>query len=278
MDITVNKLFIYEKVYQLLFSDAGNYCFTKDNGPMYKQPIKIHKGINNSVKFRVFDPDKCPMNISNLSISVRMIQSETKLTVLESQCQRSSIKGVFSATFDSNDINHLPTGCYNIVFLVSNDDTNYNYPMYTDYSNNIQLQVELTDQGQRDPRPEYVVTEWTQVSNVPYGPIITSYESSNVPSASTLNSQGDQCTFSVQTQGFTGNLKVYGTLSHIPNQSLDEWYKVEISPGKNTIEFINYTGTDYFTFSERSMWYKFVYTPDDSVVDPGIFQKLIVRV
>lgn len=245
---------------------------------MYKQPIKIHKGIDNNVKFRVFDPDKCPMNIGNLTISVRMIQSETKLTVLEKRCQRSSIKGVFSAAFDSNDISHLPTGYYNIVFLASVDDTNYNYPMYTDYSNNIQIVVELTDQGQRDPRPEYVITEWTQVSYVPYGPIITSYESSNVPSASMLNSQGDQCTFSVQTAGFTGTLNVYGTLSHSPNQSLDEWYKIEISPGKNTIEFINYTGTDYFTFSERSMWYKFVYTPDTSVVDPGIFQKLIVRV
>lgn len=245
---------------------------------MYKQPIRIHKGVNNTVKFRVFDPDKCPMNIGNLSISVRMIQSETKLTVMEKQCQRQSVKGVFTASFDSDDIDYLPTGYYNIVFLVSNNDTNYNYPMYTDYSNNIQLLVELTDQGQRDPRPEFVVTEWTQVSHVPYGPIITSYESSMVPSSSNLNTPGDQCTFSVQTQGFTGNLKVYGTLSHVPNQSLDEWYKVEISPGKNTIEFINYTGTDYFTFSERAMWYKFVYTPDIAVVDPGIFQKLIVRV
>lgn len=244
---------------------------------MYKQTIKIHKGISNNLKFRVFDPDKCPVNINNMSIRARLVYTETNQSVIEKLCQKGSIAGIFTLLLDENEISHLLTGFYTVVFTAQVDNGVF-YPLYVDYNNNIQLVVELTSQGQRDPIPDTVIDRWTQVSTAKYGPMITSYESSNIPSASMLNLLGDQCTFSVTTQGFTGTLQVYGTLSHSPNQSLDEWYKVELRPTKNTIEFVNFTGTDYFTFNERSMWYKFVYTPDTLVVDPGTFQKVIVRV
>ena len=56
MDITFNKVYLYDHVRQLL-AVGDTFCSCKDNGPMNKNPIKAHKGIDNKIIFRVLGPD-----------------------------------------------------------------------------------------------------------------------------------------------------------------------------------------------------------------------------
>jgi hypothetical protein len=279
VDISINKLFIYDKVYQLLYNN-GNFCYNKDNGPMYRQEIKIHKGIDNTIKFRVFDPDKCPVNLNLYRINARIVNCETKQTVIEKICTRLTAKGVFSLLVKEFEIANLPEGYYKLVFLVdivNGNNIQNNGSFYTDYTNNIELDILLTGQARRSPRPSYEIIEWTNGSTTENGPISQFWYSSEIPTGRILNTQDTQCTFSVNAENFTGYLEVYGSLLSDPVRDWEYWYKSNIGFDKNRIEFINYTGTLYFNFHESASWFKFKYWKDDSIIDNGNIKKVIVR-
>lgn len=287
MDISINKLFIYDKVYQLLLKDGSCFCYKTDNGPMYKRPVKVHKGIDNTLKFRVFNPDNNPVNLNNYSVFARLTNVETQAQVLEKQLTRLPNTGVVSLFLAESDLQNIITGLYKLVLFVSMDtESTNNYrtsmPLFSDFDSNMEITVEITDQFNRNPYPSYEINEdnWTGNSNTPnqYGPLEVYYMSSAIPTSKLSGRQGNLCTLSTEVENFYGYFEVYGTLTQEPSTELDRsWFKVEIEPGKNRATYINYTGTEYFTFENNAMWYRVVYMPNYDQQEYGLVKKVIVR-
>lgn len=287
MQVNIQKVFLYDHVRQLTVV-GDNFCPCKDNGPMNKNPIRAHKGIDNKIVFRALGPDRIPYDIAcNQQVYARIIDPDNNTVVIEKLCRLGPAKGIITLELDSGDIAEIHAGLYNMVLIrteefVSNVPGYYvELPLYSDYDNNISMEIEITQQGFKTPIDSVVLTpdDWTPDILVPtFGPPTPCFYSSRIPGARVMNHVDSVHSFSTYTENFTGILEIWGSLEQTPDPYLNNrWFKIYPSTMSQDIEFVNYTGTQAWTFSANFMWLKFRYFPSTEVLDPGIIKKLIVR-
>lgn len=288
MDVNFNKVYLYDYVRQLTVLD-NNFCLCKDNGPMNKNPMKAHKGIDNELVFRTLGPDRVPYDIScNDQVYARIIDPENRKVVLEKLCRLGPAKGIIKLELNSGDICDIHAGLYNMVlirtenFVVSVPGYYIEKPLYSDMDNNVAMEIEITEQAFKSPLPSFTLNpeDWTGdliVSTM--APPAPCFYSSRIPGARVLNHKESVHSFSTYTENFTGILEIWGSLEETPDPYLNttRWFKIYPSTMSTDIEFISYTGTQAWTFSANFMWLKFRYFPSTQVLDPGVMRKLIVR-
>lgn len=288
MDITFHKLYMYDHVRQLL-AVGDTFCPCKDNGPMNKNPIRAHKGIDNKVIFRVLGPDRIPFDVAcNQQVYARIIDPDNRKVVVEKLCRLGPAKGIITLELDSGDITDVHAGLYHMVlirteeFIVGAPDYYIERPLYTDFDDNVSMEIEITEQAFKSPLPSITITpkDWTPDRIMPtFGPPRPCFYTQRIPGSRVLNHKNAVHSFSTYTQNFTGVLEIWGTLEESPDPYLSEarWFKIFPSTMSTDIEFIGYTGTQAWTFAANFMWLKFRYFPSTEVLDPGVMSKLIVR-
>ena len=288
MDITFNKVYMYDHVRQLL-AVGDTFCNCKDNGPMNKNLIKAHKGIDNKIMFRALGPDRVPFDIScNQQVYARIMDPDNRKVVLEKLCRLGPAKGLISLELDSGDIAIIAPGLYNMVLIRTEDfvagvaDYYIEKPLYSDMNDNVAMEIEITEQAFKAPLNSIIFEpkDWTPDINIgQFGPPTPSFYTGRIPGGRVLNHINSVHSFSTYTQNFTGILEIWGSLEETPDpyQSSARWFKIYPTSMSNDIEFIGYTGTQAWTFAANFMWLKFRYIPSTQVLDPGALLKLIVR-
>lgn len=289
MDTSFNKVYLYENIRPLLVL-GDTFCLCKDNGPMHKHRIKAHKGIDNKLVFRALGPDRAPVDVAcDQQIYARIIDPASNLVVLETLATTGPARGIITVILDSGDTEPLHVGVYHLVLIraqnfVSNVDDYYlERPLFADFDDNIGMELELTEQAYKSPKPSAVLLakDWTpdMITCPDYGIRKKCYYTKSIPGGRVSNHVDAVHTFSVNTTGFTGTLEVWGTLEESPGPYLNDrtWFKIYPSTMSQDIEFYDYTGTQAWSFSANFMWLKFRYIPSTQLADPGTVNKLIVR-
>lgn len=288
MDITFHKLYLYDHVRQLLAVD-GLTCFCKDNGPMSKNPIRVHKGIDNNVIFRVLGPDRVPFDVQcGQEVYARVIDVDNDTVVLEKLCKLGPAKGIIQLELNAGDIVDIPAATYQLVMIRTEPFAegfpgyNKNLPLYSDINDNVAMELVITAQAVSNPVPSIVYTPEMWTPDI-YAPINgfpqPCFYTGRIPGSRVLNHKDGVHTFSTYTHNFTGTLQLWGTLDETPDPYLDtsRWFKIYPSSMSADIDYFTYTGTQSWSFEANFMWLKFRYLPSTSVRDPGQFLKLIVR-
>jgi hypothetical protein len=288
MDISFHKVYLYDHVRQLL-AVGDTFCSIKDNGPMSKTPIRVHKGIDNKVIFRALGPDRTPYKIAcNQQVYARIIDPENRSITIEKLCTLGPAHGIITLELDAGDLAYVHAGLYDLVLIrteefVSNVPDYYiEKPLFSDFDNNVSMKLEITEQALKPLQPSHVVLpeNWTPDIMVPtFGPPTPCFYTSRIPGARVLNHNGAVHSFSTYTTNFTGVLEIWATLEESPGPYLDDrrWFKIYPSSMSQDIQYIGYTGTQAWTFAANFMWIKFRYYPSQEVLDPGTMNKLIVR-
>lgn len=300
MDVNFHKVYLYENVRQLL-AIGDTFCPCKDNGPMNKTPIKIHKGIDNKTIFRALGPDRVPFDVScGQQVYARIMDPDNKKVVIERLCRLGPAKGIITLELDSGDLAEVHAGLYNMVLIRTEPfiaagcaggtglhseaiDYYVEKPLYSDMNNNVGMQVEITEQAFKAPMKsiEISLKDWTPDLTIPQvGPITPSFYTSRIPGGRVLNHVNSVHSFSTYTKNFTGILQIWGSLEETPDPYLSSsrWFKIFPTTMSQDIEFIGYTGTQAWTFSANFMWLKFRMIPSTTVSETGTIEKLIVRV
>ena len=288
MDINFQKVYMYDYVRQLTVI-GDTFCPCKDSGVMNKNPIKAHKGIDNKIIFRALGPDRVPYDIQcGQQVYARIVDSENRAIVLEKLCRLGPAKGIITLELDSGDIVDIHAGVYEMVLIrtenfVTNIPGYYiEKPLYSDYNNNISMEIEITEQAFKAPLESitFLPKDWTpdMLQPIMAAPRPCFY-TGRIPGARVLNHKESVHSFSTYTENFTGILEIWGTLEETPDPYLNDmrWFKIYPSSMSQDIEFIGYTGTQAWTFQANCMWLKFRQFPSQEVLDPGILKKLIVR-
>lgn len=288
MDINFHKVYLYDHVRQLT-AIGDTFCPCKDNGPMNKNPIKAHKGIDNKIIFRALGPDRVPFDIACTNqVYARIIDPDNRMVVLEKLCRLGPAKGIITLELDSGDICDIHAGLYTMVLIRTENfvdgipDYYVEKPLYSDINDNVAMEIEITEQAFKTPLPSVEIKpeDWTPDILIPtFGPPTPCFYSKRIPGARVLNHKESVHSFSTYTENFTGILEIWGTLEETPDPYLSStrWFKIYPSTMSTDIEFIQYTGTQAWTFSANFMWLKFRYFPSTQVLDPGVLKKLIVR-
>lgn len=288
MDVSLHKVYLYDNVRQLLVV-GDTFCSCKDNGPMHKNPIMAHKGLDNKIIFRALGPDRVPFDVScGQQVYARIMDPDNRKVVLEKLCRLGPAKGIITLELDGGDIAELHVGIYTMVlvrteeFVTGAPDYYVEKPLYSDMYNNVAMEIEITEQAFKAPLNSITIEpkDWTTDITVPTsGPITPSFYTSRIPGGRVLNHINSVHSFSTYTQNFTGILEIWGSLEESPDPYLttSRWFKIYPTTMSNDIEYIGYTGTQAWTFSANFMWLKFRCIPSTAVLDPGVMAKLIVR-
>ena len=288
MDVTFHKMYLYDNVRQLLAVN-DTFCSCKDSGPMNKNPLKAHKGLDNKLIFRVLGPDRVPVDIAcGQQVYARIIDPENRTVVLEKLCTLGPAKGIITLELNSGDITDIHAGLYEFVlirteeFVVNIPGYYIEKPLYSDYDDNVSMEIMITEQALKSPVPSvtYLPEDWTPdliISTM--APPRPCFYTGRIAGGRVLNHKESVQSFSTYTENFTGILEIWGTLEETPDPYLNDtlWFKIFPSTLSQDIEFIGYTGTQAWTFSANFMWLKFRYFKSQDVLDPGELLKLIVR-
>jgi hypothetical protein len=259
---------------------------------MNRREIKVHKGMDNTLKFRVFDPDRKPINICTYQLYGRLFNTENRELVLEKPCRTNTAIGMLFLDLNEGDIANLAQGLYELVIVGQKDfvpgriGESLTTPVFTDTDSNIVTTVRITGQAERVPRPSFIIEEddWTEQRTLVNGntPIISQFYSSTIPAGRVQNHTNSTHSFSVYTDQdnrFTGTLELLGTLDINPQSdpTTDHWFNIQVVTGSEMLEFIEFFGTQAFSFEANVMFFKFRYTPSMEVVEPGTLKKIILR-
>lgn len=279
------RLYRYETRVDLLFVDnVIRNCIRLENTPMNRQQnIKIHKGVDNQIRFRVMNLDRKPVSVDHLSIRARLVNKENGERVFDRFANLASYKGDFSLPIYEGDLVNIAPGFYDLV--VTGEEPfvpqleigeNMQVPFYVDGAHNIVAKVEVVASADPTPWPSTILTEdnWT-IRSEPGYPL--SYYSSAIPGSRLKNHMNAVHTFAAYTTEFTGTLQVRATLELQPPDDPNNFFSVDINSSTDRIVFENYTGVTSHTFEANFMWLIFVYTKDPNVIDNGTLDKVVIR-
>lgn len=288
MEISVNKLYLYNDIRRLLLREENALSFDMDNAPMNKKPMKLHKGVDNTLYFKVFSPDNRAVKLCGQKVYGRIVDLENNELLYENSCRPGPQDGVLMFDVPEIALLDIKKGLYSLSLtreknLFFNDSGVIKAdPVFSDYDSNMSLTIEVTDQAHRMPRPSFYVGEgdWHEtrtsnsITNLPY----SRFESSSISANKNNFSLGSLHSFSVHAESFSGKLEILGTLDLTPNpDSTRSWFKISVLDDEDYLQFLNFTGTRMFNFEGQYMWIKFRYTLDDEVQDNGKITKIITR-
>lgn len=284
---SIIKLFRYENRLDLMYVDSQiRGCSPVNNSPFNKKIIKLHKGVDNQVRFRVLNPDRKLVSVDHLSIRVRFVSKENQERVLDRFADLvPNSKGDIRLTIYEGDLVDIAPGFYSMI--VTGEEAfvpglttgeNVQTPFFLDNAGDIVATVEILASADVTPREsvELLPINWTVTTNSTTG--FTRFISSAIPGARLQNYTNSVHSFSAASTSWTGTLEVRATLEHLPTGNINDYFPIDITSGTNIITFDNFTGITAHTFEANFMWVIFVYETDNSINETnGTLDKVIVR-
>lgn len=279
------KLFSYENRVDLEYCDSQiRSCVVTSNSPLNKRVIKLHRGVDNQIDFRILNPDRRLVSVDHLAIRARLISTDNKERVLERWADLvPGAKGKARLTIYEGDLVNIASGFYTLVVtgqesLIpgNNESDNVNTPFFTDNAGNVVAMVEVVDAADVTPMPsvELLADNWT-ITNEVDSP--KTYTSSAIAGARVKNHMNAVHSFSIKTTEFTGTVELRGSLDLQPPTDITKYFPIDITTGSQIITFNDYTGITSHTFEANFMWIKFIYRPDISLENYGTVDKVLFR-
>ena len=279
------KLLHMENRLDILYTDSVfRGCEMTQNSPYNNRAIRLHKGVDNQIRFRVLNPDRKRVSIDHLSIRARFINKQNGERVLDRFANILTTKGDVQLIIYEGDLVNLAPGYYDLV--VTGEEAlvpgvtvgeNISTPFFLDQDGDIVATVEVV--ASADPTPQPTVTllpdNWTRWSS--NAGVDIQYYSSAIPGQRIKNHLNALHTFAAYTTAFSGTLEVRASLDLQPPENYNDYFPVDITSGTQIITFDNYTGVTSHSFEANFMWLMFVYTPDTSLDDYGTIDQLLVR-
>lgn len=275
--------YFYQNNFDLLWS-GSNFFSRKANAPMNRKIIKLHKGVDNRLNFRVRDQDLKAVDVRNVDVRAKLINVENRELVLNKLMCNTDQKNWVSLCVLEGDLVDVAPGLYEMVIQAENRNEYMNTeyfsvsPFYTNDVSDVVFAVEVTAHGDAKllPSVEILKENFTYLQKDYTSP---SWYTSAIPCNAIRNHRNSVHTFSIYADNFSGTVEVLGSLSMNPPDSLTEYFPVQIEPGTNVITLDKFTGVDAFTFRANLMWVKFRIT-EDTMIDPldrGELTKILWR-
>jgi hypothetical protein len=261
--MATSNLYIYKPTYKLTISNDGHRL----EGQMYNNSIKVHKGIDDTITFNVYDDSRRPANINNVTLSLNVIDANSGISVLNKiPIVHPQDKGKFDVKFNRDDVANLDAGLYeySVIITTVEGDTSV---AYTDLSQTATGVIELIDDILPDPANTVVVSSFTING--------TRHESYAFNAKPNRSYQSSLNTYAVYLTNYSG--KFYFEGSH-DMTAPSNWFVVDLQSDNQSIDFNLYaskSGIDPGNFEISTNWFRIVHVPDGTNV--GTVDKVLIR-
>lgn len=213
--------------------------------PMYTTHIKLQRGINNKLQFKVLNQEQRPIDLTNLNLTFRVINHQHAQIIIEKSVSSIyALTGIAEVELTELDMIKIPAQDCSFSLIVTKDGNNY--PLYTNLSGTADGSILVVDEVV--PR----ILESIPIT-IPSTPEITSpYYTDAFKPLDTVT------TIQYSMTDFSGDVQVMGSLTGIGS---DPWYTIESSATHE-----NVTGSDVLTITGMHVWVRLKITHTSGTV------------
>ncbi len=227
----------------LIANDAG---FITEYRTVYQRHIKVYRGIDNVLQFKILNHDQKPVDITTKTPKF-VVFDANKLMIIERDATvtddgSTTTRGNCKVTITENDLLNVPTQflSYNI-YLV--DSSNEKTLTYTDTHFGADGVIHLEDSAFPGPAKTGTVSTFTQTGDV--------WLSETLDAQPGINGNEALHTAAIYSDAYTGNIVIQGTLE---NQigSETNWFDIDTVAitSTDTLNYKNFNGVfSYLRFS-----------------------------
>ena len=190
----------------IIANDAG---LITEYRPVYQRHIKVYKGIDNVLQFKVLNHDQKPKEITAYTPKF-VVFDQNKQMVIERDCTvtddgSTNTRGNCKVTVSENDLLNLDTQflSYNVYLVDSNSEKTLTY---TDTHFGSDGVIHLEDTAFPGPLKSAEVTSFTEENEIWY--------SESIDSQPAINGNEALHSAAVYTDSYIGNVTVQGTLEN----------------------------------------------------------------
>ena len=200
---------------------------------VYNRDIKAYRGVANKLLIEVKNQDQKAINISDRTIKLNILNSETNTVYSTTTATiHNAAKGQALVTLDDNDLLDLPATYYNYTVAVTSGE-GIDEIAYADDNYGVRGTLEVLD----GHYPTFTAsTELT----VDASTNVTSY----VISDKSTNQGSKLHTAAFYLNGYTGDIKVEGTLDDTPNYTSANYFTIQTESytASSNVEYATWTG------------------------------------
>ncbi len=200
---------------------------------VYNRNIKAYRGVANKLLIEVKNQDQKAINISDRTIKLNILNPETNSVYSTTTATiHNASKGQALVTLDDNDLLDLPATYYNYTVAVTSGE-GIDEIAYADDNYGVRGTLEVLD----GHYPTFTAsTELTVDASTD----VTSY----VISDKSTNQGSKLHTAAFYLNGYTGDIKVEGTLDDTPNYSSANYFTIqtETYTASSNVEYATWTG------------------------------------
>lgn len=219
----------------IIVNDAG---FITEYRPVYQRHIKIYKGIDNVLQFKVLNHDQKPVDITAKTPKF-VVFDQNKTMVIERDATvtddgSTTTRGNCKVTVTENDLLNLPHQflSYNIYLVDSNNEKTLTY---TDAHFGNDGVLHLDDQAFPGPAKTAEVTTFTEDNDDWYSEAIDAQPA--------INGNEALHTASYYTSSYAGDIIAQGTLENTVTGSTN-WFDITTTTvgASDTLTYVNFNG------------------------------------
>lgn len=249
------NVFQYHREIEVVCIDGDNTTTMTTylgNMPMYDGTHKLHKGIDNTLRFNIKDTDRKPIDLTNKTVIWKMYDRESRENVLfRYPVITNAAKGMASLQIMTNDTIMLPEGFYQFAMYTVEDGVEQ--IIYTDTYDNAKGTIEVCD----DIYPEFDDSQETETFFFDGSKYVTTTFDG---SGNTIKSKSLH-TFALYFDGFTGDVAIQGDLSVQPSTNDTDWF--DLTPDlmyDPNIRINNETGVIGYVVQANVNWIRISFT------------------
>jgi uncharacterized protein YcfL len=278
-------VYLYANLFEVTLDLTSN---TRIRQVMYQRPLKIQKGVKNTIQVQFKNSDQKLLNIHGKNFKMYVYDSfgdrtlvvSKNLTVLDvgSTSTFYTTKGLAEISFSDKDIQTVESKSYNFS-IVEVDQQGEETATYSNTYYDVSGTLEIKDEVVPKFRPSIEISNFQRFYNSNPDKLHWEYNTGNIRVYPDRLNKTATHTVAFYLNNFKGTVVVEGTLENEPST----YGRYAIIDSKNYTT--NTTGVGYFTFVGLFTHIKFTYIPSKNPVSgdnseisySGTLDKVLIR-
>ena len=277
-------VYLYTNLFEVTLDLDEN---TRIRQVMYQRPLKIQKGVKNTVRVQFKNSDQKLLNINNRNFKMYVYDiSDDRSLVLSKNIQVLDVgstatvyatKGLGEVVFAENEIQDIDSKPHNFS-IVEIDDDGSESPSYSNTYYDVAGTMEIKDEVFPKFRPSIEISNFQRFYNSDVAKLQWEYDTGNIRTYPERLKKSSIQTVAYYLRNFKGTVLLEGTLENSPT-TYGRYALIDTKTYNGT------SGVDYVNFTGLFTHIKITYIPaknpttgvNDDTVYAGFFDKVLIR-
>jgi len=199
---------------QIIVTNIGNSTGRYTN--VYSKTLKLHKGVDNRLQFQLINQDQKPIDITNLTITLRIIGADNVTVLFKGALTPTlALNGLAEIVIESSSTDTIEA--QRAYYTLESNDGTYDTPLFTDQNSVARGVIDIVDSILPQFQSSTVITIPSHAPIVSTGVSFTS---------SLYNTNGKpHTTIQVYMTNYSGNINVQGSTTGSSSDGV--WYDIQ---------------------------------------------------